>query len=56
MTLDRDDINAIADAVFDRLHRAESQRKDAEYMASLDLEELKRRNHRKLIESRRAKK
>ncbi len=53
MTLDRDDINAIADAVYDRLQRAESIKLDAQYAASLDLDELKRRNHQKMIEENR---
>ena len=53
MTLDRDDITAIADAVYDRLQRAESIRLDAQYAASLDLDELKRRNHQKMIEENR---
>lgn len=52
MTLDRDDINAIADAVVIRLQIAESIKKDAQYAASLDLDELKRRGHEKLIATR----
>jgi hypothetical protein len=50
------DINAIADAVCDRLQRAESIKLDAKYAASLDLDELKRRNHQKMIEENRRKK
>jgi len=50
------DINAIADAVCDRLQRAESIKLDAQYAASLDLDELKRRNHQKMIEENRRKK
>lgn len=52
MTLDRDDINAIADAVYDRLQRAESIKLDAQYIASLSFDEQKRIDHQKLMDSR----
>lgn len=53
MTLDRDDITAIAREVVSELQRAESIKMDAQYAASLDLDELKRRNHQKMIEENR---
>jgi|GEM_PF-5264048 hypothetical protein len=55
MTLDQEDIEAIADAVFARIHRAESIRRDAEFEVSLGFEEMKRRGHQKLMESRQRK-
>lgn len=47
------EIKALAVAIVDEQERRDSIRKDAQYMASLDLEELKRRNHQKLMATRR---
>lgn len=52
MTLDRDDIAAIAREVVAEMKRVESITLDAQYMASLDFDEQKRRDHQKLMESR----
>lgn len=43
MTLDRKTINAIADAVAKKLRATEESTMDAQYLATLPLEELKRR-------------
>lgn len=45
-------IPAIAREVVAELKRVESITLDAQYAASMDLDELKRRNHQKLMESR----
>jgi hypothetical protein len=52
VTLDRDDISALAVAIVDEQERRNAIRLDAQYAASLDLDELKRRNHQKLMATR----
>jgi len=52
MTLDQEDIEAIAIAIVDEQERRNAIRLDAQYAASLDWDELKRRNHQILMATR----